>query len=119
MQLCGMASPPVCWDDVILEGLACRTRERKAFKAHVCRLAFGATVYPIWSNRNALRHGNKPMSEEQLLQKIKWDVRCRVIGKGKLKRSKGIESCSVFCCFCRSVKSFGCGYEIGSFIKKK
>jgi superfamily II helicase len=92
MQLCGMASP-ICWDDVILEGL--QNWRRKVFKAHVCRLAFGANVYHIWRNRNALRHRNNPLSEEQLLQKIKGDVRCRVMGKGKFKRTKGNES---ICC---------------------
>jgi hypothetical protein len=48
MQLCGMASPPICWDDAILEGL--QNWRRKVFKVHVCRLAFGDNVYHIWHN---------------------------------------------------------------------
>jgi len=69
MQLCGMARPPICWDNVILEGL--QNWRRKVFKAHVCRLACGGNVYHIWRNRNALRHSNNPLSGEQLLQKKK------------------------------------------------
>jgi hypothetical protein len=53
MQLCDLANPPVCWE------------------AYVCRLTFEATIYHIWRNRNALRHSNFPLYEDQLRQKIK------------------------------------------------
>jgi len=36
-----------------------------------------------------LRHGNIPFSEEQILQKIKWEVRIRLMGKGSFRRTKG------------------------------
>jgi hypothetical protein len=31
----------------------------KTMKAYYCRLVFGSTIYNIWKNKNALRHGNK------------------------------------------------------------
>jgi hypothetical protein len=31
----------------------------KTMKDYFCRLVFGSTIYNIWKNKNALRHGNK------------------------------------------------------------
>lgn len=54
------------------------------------------TVYHIWRNQNAFKHNNHPLSDEvQLLQKIKWEVRLRVVGKGRFKRTEGNER---LCC---------------------
>jgi hypothetical protein len=35
----------------------------KTMKAYFCRLVFGSTIYNIWKNKNALRHGNNHKGE--------------------------------------------------------
>jgi DNA-binding transcriptional regulator/RsmH inhibitor MraZ len=42
----------------------------------------GSTVYNIWKNRNELKHGTQPRVEEQILQRIKWEVRAQIVGRG-------------------------------------
>lgn len=86
-SLCTVKDPPICLEDVVEEGLL--QWKRRVFKAYTCRLALGSTVYHIWRNRNALKYDNHPLFEYQLLQKIKWDVRVRLMGKGKLRKTKG------------------------------
>jgi len=55
------------------------------------------TVYNIWCNGNELKHGSHPKSAEQVLQQIKWEVRSRILGKGKFKLTVGNEGlCSSF-----------------------
>jgi len=52
----------------------------------VNRLSLGAVVYRLWLHRNNLIHGNMLCSRESLIAKIKWDIRLRLMGKGKYKR---------------------------------
>ena len=82
-----LRTPPICWEDVVEEGLL--QWKKIAFKAYTCRLALGSTVYHLWQNRNALKYDNHPLSEDQLIQKIKWEVRVRLMGKGKFRKTKG------------------------------
>jgi len=63
-----------------------REWKNKSLKANICRLVLSATVYNIWRNRNELKYGNHPKTEEQLMQKIFWEVRTRVLGKGRFKK---------------------------------
>jgi tryptophan synthase beta subunit len=73
MEKCNVADPPVFWDDVIAIGL--QNWRKKTLLAYVCRLAFGATIYHIWRNRNEIRHGGLHKTEVQILQQIlccKW-----------------------------------------------
>ncbi|GLT52885.1 hypothetical protein SLA2020_261960 [Shorea laevis] len=93
MKLCGLDDPPTCWEDVIEEGM--QHWRKKILKAYVCRLALGSTVYHIWKNRNELKHGTHPLSEDHIIQRIKWEVRSGVISKGSFKKTRGNET---ICC---------------------
>jgi hypothetical protein len=52
---CSVLNPPTFWDDVVFMGL--QQWGGKTMKAYFCRLVFGSTIYNIWKNKNALRHG--------------------------------------------------------------
>jgi hypothetical protein len=93
MNLCDVAAPPLSWEGVVIEGL--KNWRNKVFRAFVCRLAFGSPVYHLWWNRNAIKHANHPLSEDKLLQKIKWDTRACIMDIGKFRNTKGnIHICS-------------------------
>jgi hypothetical protein len=51
--------------------------------ASFCRLVFGATIYNLWRNCNEIRHGGLPLTDKKLVQKIHWELRTQVAGKGK------------------------------------
>lgn len=52
------------------------------------KLVLSASVYCIWRERNNIKHGNQLLTEEKLVQKLRWEVRTRVMSKGKFPRSK-------------------------------
>jgi len=87
IELCCVLNPPICWDVVVSLGL--QEWMGKTMKAYLCWSVFGSTIYNIWRNRNALRHGNNPWSEDKLLQQIKWEVKIRFISQGKFKKTCG------------------------------
>ena len=61
----------------------------------VCKLAWGAAVYNIWRQRNDVKHGNRINLEEKVLQKICWELRSRIVGKGKFKATnENVAICS-------------------------
>jgi hypothetical protein len=55
----------------------------------LCRLVLSSTVYHIWRARNEIKHGGQPKTEEQILKVIFWEVRSRILGKGRFKKSRG------------------------------
>jgi len=93
MNLCDLEDTHTCWDEIVDVGV--QNWRKKVIKYFVCKLVFGAAVYYIWRNRNDLRQGNTPLPEEQIWQKIKWEVRVRLMGKGSFRRTKGNEK---ICC---------------------
>ena len=46
-------------------------------------MVYDSTVYNIWRNSNEIKHGSQLKTEEQVMQKIKWEVRAQILGKGK------------------------------------
>jgi hypothetical protein len=47
----------------------------------VCKLAWGASIYDIWRQRNDVKHGNQ--------------IRSRIVGKGKFKATdENVAICS-------------------------
>ncbi|XP_059439694.1 uncharacterized protein LOC132172241 [Corylus avellana] len=80
LSRCRIANSPIIWEEVLQMG--CSEWGNKTFKVVPGRLALGSTVYNIWCNRNEIKHAGHPKTEEQLLKKILWEVRTRVIGKG-------------------------------------
>lgn len=57
----------------------------KSLKNVVCKLAWGSCVYNLWKQRNNVKFGTQPSSEEKTLQNKCWKVSSRVVGKGKFK----------------------------------
>jgi hypothetical protein len=56
-------------------------------KENLCRLSLGAVVYHLWMQRNDLKLGNQPRTEEEIVKRIIWEIRARMIAKGRFKRS--------------------------------
>jgi hypothetical protein len=63
-------------------------------KSSLCRLSLGTVEYHIWKHRNDLKHGNSILSEQRILQRIKWEVCTSILAKG---RFKSIEENLVLC----------------------
>jgi hypothetical protein len=57
-------------------------------KTSLCRLSLGAVVYNHWKHRNDIKHGNTPLSEDRIIQKIKWEICTRILSKGRFKLTK-------------------------------
>ena len=96
MEKCSILDPPTRWEDIIDWGI--NHWGKKTLSASLYKLVFGASIYHIWRTRNEIRHGGSPLSEDQILQKIHVDVRSRVWGKGKFKRTLGnVELCHKWC----------------------
>jgi hypothetical protein len=85
LQRCNVLDPPTVWDDLIEEG--CSHWKTKSMLGVTCRLVLSATVYGIWRDRNEIRFGGQPRTEEQILKLIFWEVRFRISGKGRFKKN--------------------------------
>lgn len=44
-------------------------------------------VYHLWRQRNDVKFGNMLILEEKMVQRISWEVRSRIMWKGKFKSS--------------------------------
>ncbi|GLT71182.1 hypothetical protein SLA2020_432160 [Shorea laevis] len=86
MERCLVADPPYLWEDVLR--LSCSKWKRKALPDALCRLVLSSTVYNLWRARNEIKHCGQPKTEEQLLKAIVWEVRSRILGKGKFRMSR-------------------------------
>jgi hypothetical protein len=81
MARCFVEKPPLLWEDVLQ--LGCRNWKKKTLRDTLCRLALSSTVYNLWRARNEIKHSGQPKTEEQLLKIILWEVRSRIVGRGK------------------------------------
>jgi hypothetical protein len=86
MHHCGVVDPSLIWEEVMQLGI--QNWGNKALKGLVCILVFGLVVYNLWRTRNELKHSGQANTEEQILKKILWEVRARVIGKGKFPKTR-------------------------------
>jgi hypothetical protein len=41
----------------------------------------GSIVYHIWCTRIEIQHSGHPVSEDQLVKRILWEVRARIVGR--------------------------------------
>jgi hypothetical protein len=55
--------------------------ENKNLKGIICRLVLGSIVYHIWCTRNEIQHPGHPLTEEQQVKGILWEVRTRIVGR--------------------------------------
>jgi hypothetical protein len=65
---------------------------KKFFRTYLCQLVLYKTVYNLWRNRNKLKYGCRPKTEEQISQHIFLEVRYWVLGinlgKWRFKKKK-------------------------------
>jgi hypothetical protein len=54
-------------------------------------------VYHLWKQRNDLKHGNTPKSLEAIIARIRWEIRARIMAKGRFKESDAnLEICQMW-----------------------
>jgi hypothetical protein len=83
MAVCSFLNVPLDWENIGSWGAT--VLHGKSLKASLGRLCLGATVYHLWWQRNDLLQCNTPRTEDSILVQINWDVRARVLAKGKFK----------------------------------
>jgi hypothetical protein len=95
MSRCRVENVPIIRKDILTLGL--NDWCSKSLKAILCKLALGSVVYNIWCTRNEIKHAGHPSSKEQLLKKILWEIRAKVVGKGKFpKNEENLGLCSLW-----------------------
>jgi superfamily II helicase len=85
MALCLVRQLRNSWEDV--ENWSIKELRLDCLKSRLCRLCLGAAAYHLWRHRNDILHGNSLSSEEQIVAKIKWDVRACILSTGSYKKS--------------------------------
>jgi hypothetical protein len=86
MTRCNVDDPPLLWEDILL--LGCNHWKHKTLSAFLCRLVLSSTVYNLWRARNEIKHHGQPKTEEQILKSVFWEVRSRILGRGKFKSNR-------------------------------
>jgi hypothetical protein len=95
MRHCSILNPSLDGHDVIDEG--CSKWKTKKVVGVLCRLILIFVVYHIWRARNEIKFHGRPKMKEQILRAIFWEVRFRILGKGKFKKNKENEAlCAVW-----------------------
>lgn len=89
VRKCLLIDPPSEWDNIVDRGV--KDWSGKGLRAVLCRLCLSASVYNLWKERNSIRHGNHLQTEEQILKRINWEVRRRIMLRGGYPRSKDNE----------------------------
>ena len=87
MCCCRVDNPPVIWDEIMQLGIS--NWGNKALKGLLCRLVLGFVVYNLWRTRNDIKNSGQPNTEEQILKKILWEVRARIVEKRKFPKTRG------------------------------
>jgi hypothetical protein len=82
---CNVLNPSTSLQDVIR--LGCSKWNKKTMSATLCRLVLCSTVYHLWRNRNDIKHNGISKTEDQLMKLIIWEVRSRILGRGRFKGS--------------------------------
>ena len=79
-------------------------------KATVCKLAWWAIVYYLWSQRNAVLHVGQIKTEDQIINIIKKDVKTRLQSKECFKNTilNRIMCCNWGICIERFSKRWNC-----------
>ncbi len=83
MSSCLIFDPLEDWEDVVKWSV--EVLHGKSLKISLCKLSIGAAVYHLWKQQNDLFFCNIPRSEEAIIAQIKWQVRARLLAKGKVK----------------------------------
>jgi hypothetical protein len=85
MLQCIVEQPPTIWDDILQLGY--KSWGKISLHFLLCRLVFGS-IYNLWHTKNEIRHAGSPSTEEQILKKVMWEVRTRLVGRGNFPRTR-------------------------------
>jgi hypothetical protein len=85
LSRCNVPNPPNAWIDILRLGGS--DWKKKTMHGNLCRLVLSSSVYHLWKNRNEIKHGGTPKTEEQILKSVVWDVRTRIFGGGKFQKN--------------------------------
>jgi hypothetical protein len=66
----------------------CNHWKKKTLAVILCRLVFSSTVYDICRGRNEIKFHGHPKFEEQIQKLIFWEVRNRISGSSKFKKTR-------------------------------
>jgi hypothetical protein len=70
---------PSDWDEIVVWSVV--GLKGNNMVSYVRKLCLGAAVYHLWLQRNAILHGKTPRTKEQIISRIRWEVRARVMAK--------------------------------------
>ena len=76
MALCLVSSVPKDWD-LLLEW-DIKNLKGRSFRVTLCKIAWWATVYHLWLQRNARLHAGEVKSDEQIIKAIRRDVKAKM-----------------------------------------
>jgi hypothetical protein len=92
LRKCLIDDPCLSWDWSIECGI--KDLKGKGMRESLCQLSLGAVVYHLWLQRNNLKKGNQPRTEEEIVKSITWEIRARMMAKCRFKRSiENMELC--------------------------
>jgi hypothetical protein len=79
MSRCNVIHPSIKWDEIIHMGIS--KWENKNLKGIIYRLVLGSIVYHIWCTRNEFQRYEHPLTEDQLVKRVIWEVKTRIVGR--------------------------------------
>jgi hypothetical protein len=79
MSECLVSNYPSDWNEIAVWSIVALKGNNMV--SCVRKLCLGAVVYHLWLQRNAILHDKTPRTKEQIISKIWWEVRARVMVK--------------------------------------
>jgi hypothetical protein len=76
MGLCLASSAPDNWDLLLECGI--KNLKGRSFRVTLCKIAWWATLYHLWQQRNARLHAGEMKSEENIIKAIRRDVKAKM-----------------------------------------
>ena len=76
MGLCLASSTPDNWDLLLEWGI--KNLKGRSFRVTLCKIAWWATMYHLWQQRNARLHAGEMKSEENIIKAIRRDVKAKM-----------------------------------------
>ena len=94
LQLCGLTRRILRWEEEI--EWASQKFKGKSLISNILRLAWNASIYHNWKERNGRMHGQTSAAPNQIVQHIQDDIRLRLISL------KSITNDAVNCLLCHN-----------------
>jgi hypothetical protein len=80
---CFINNPRQEWEDI--EEWSLVDLKGKSLWTTFCRLCLGASIYHLWRQCNDLLHRNVPRTEEQIIARIRWKVKTKIMASCRIK----------------------------------